>query len=194
MNRRTASAAAAAISAVSAFAAAAAQWPAGAGAALRRAAASSASWRMERTPAGAAGPLVSTGVVSCAVGTGIVWRALFPFESSVEMRLDGMAFEDEDGRTFKPASAIPRYASVVELVDALSEGDFSRVEALFSVSEAETGPGGGWSLVLSPRSGELRRVAGSARLEGGVAPERAVLEWADGSVADIRFEEAAVGE
>ena len=91
--------------------------------ALQKALGSSATWTMERKFPESVRTLVSTGTVDCVVGTGIQWRVLHPFPSSVEMTVDSMVFEDEDGRRVKKLADMPYYSAIREKADDFARGD-----------------------------------------------------------------------
>ncbi len=159
--------------------------------ALRRAADSGASWTMERRWEGTERSLVSGGTVECRAGEGIRWRTLRPFPALVEMRAEGMVFEDEDGRRFRPADSLPRYGDIRGLADAFAAGEETGLEGLFeaTVLSAE---GEAWRIRLVPAVREMRGLVQEAELAGEDTLEEAILRTRDGSVTTIRFKEESV--
>lgn len=157
-------------------------------ASFQRALDSSAEWTMERTLPGAVRPLVSTGTVQCRKGEGIIWKTETPFESSVEMTTNYMAFSDEDGRRVKALAALPHYAELRDATDAYVAGKTDAFEGVFSLQETET-PDGGWRVLLTPEFSAMKRLFVSIELMGAELPTNAVLKTEDGGVSVIRFRE-----
>ena len=157
--------------------------------ALRRAADSGATWTMERRWEGTQRSLVSGGTVECRAGEGIRWRTLQPFPALVEMRAEGMVFEDEDGKRFRPADSIPQYAEIRRLTDAFAAGAEAGFERLFEATVLEPGEGEAWRVRLVPTVREMRGLVQEVELSGGDALTGAVLRTRDGSVTEIRFTE-----
>ena len=162
-------------------------------AALQKALGSSATWTMERKFPESVRTLVSTGTVDCVVGTGIQWRVLHPFPSSVEMTVDSMVFEDEDGRRVKKLADMPYYSAIREKADAFARGDTSAFDELFEMSSSALDCGG-WVLTMKPKQSALRRLFTSVELSGDRAFTNAVLHAGDGGVSVIRFMERSRGK
>ena len=158
-------------------------------AALRRALGSSASWTMERRLPGSSRPLVSSGTVDCFAGSGIVWRVVRPFPSTVEMTADSMVFEDEDGRRARQLKDMPHYAAVRERTDAFAGGDMKSFDGLFRLEARQAADGVGWTLGLTPELMALRSLLAHIELSGGATLTNAVLTTGDGGVSTIRFTE-----
>ena len=161
--------------------------------ALQKALGSSATWTMERKFPESVRTLVSTGTVDCVVGTGIQWRVLHPFPSSVEMTVDSMVFEDEDGRRVKKLADMPYYSAIREKADAFARGDTSAFDELFEMSSSAPDCGG-WVLTMKPKQSALRRLFTSVELSGDRAFTNAVLRAGDGGVSVIRFMERPRGK
>lgn len=173
---------------LSAAAAPAADLPAACTDALRRALGSSAAWRMERRLPGSVRTLVSTGVVTCTVGEGIVWKTLHPFFSSVSMTTNAMVFADEDGERVKPLDDLPQYGEIRRRTDAFARGDTGAFDGLFAL-EGKSAPSGGWTLVFTPEVRAMRRLFSSIVLSGDATVTSAVLTTEDGGASTIRFKE-----
>lgn len=156
--------------------------------ALQKALCSSATWTMERRFSESVRALVSTGTVDCVVGTGIQWRVLHPFPSSVEMTVDSMIFEDEDGRCVKKLADMPYYSVIREKSDAFARGDTSAFDELFEMSSSVPDCGG-WVLTMKPKQSAMRRLFTSVELSGDQTFTNAVLRAGDGGVSTIRFME-----
>ena len=156
--------------------------------ALRAALDGDAEWTMERTLPGTDRTLVSSGTVHCAVGTGIVWKTVFPFESSVTMTTNAMIFADEEGVREKALSELPHYAEIRRRTDAFAAGEFSAFEGLFRV-ETEKFADGGWRLKLEPEVRQMERLMKSVELYGARLPTNAVMQTGDGGVSRIFFRE-----
>lgn len=159
--------------------------------ALRRALDSGATWTMERTLPGASRAMRSSGTVECKAGRGIAWETTEPFASRVEMRAEGMLFEDEDGRRFRPAESVPHYGEIRAAADAFAaDGGAAALEGAFKVQELPCGDGG-WRVELVPRNRDLREFLPGIELSGAGVLTGAVLRTRGGGVTSIRFEEAA---
>ena len=158
--------------------------------ALRRALDSDAAWRMERKLAGSTATLVSTGVVSCAAGRGIVWDVRHPFPSTATMTTNEMVFADEDGRRVKPLKDLPHYDDVRRETDAFLAGDPKAFDGAFTV-ETRFLDDGRWTLRFEPKVGDMKRLAESVEITGGATVDKAVLKSADGGVTTLVFTELA---
>lgn len=163
-------------------------------AAAERALGSGAEWRMERRLPGSERTMVSSGTVECTPGRGISWRTLEPFAELVEMRAEGMVFEDEDGRRFRPAESVPHYGEIRAAADAFASGDgAAALERGFSVEALPCGEGGGegaWRVVLVPRNRELREFLQAIEVSGAGTVTGAVLRTRGGGETAIGFAEA----
>ncbi len=170
----------------------AAELPAGAAAAFRRALDADAAWTLERRFAGSTRTLVSTGIVSCAVGRGIVWDVRHPFPSSVTMTTNAMVFVDEEGRREKSLDDLPHYAEIRAMTDAFVAGNEKAFDGVFALA-AEARDGGGWVMTLTPEVRAMRRLFASIELSGAATITNAVLKSEDGGSSVIRFTELARG-
>ena len=157
-------------------------------ASFQRALDSSAEWTMERTLPGAVRPLVSSGTVQCRKGEGIVWTTKSPFEASVEMTTNYMAFADEEGRRVKALAALPHYAELRDATDAFVAGKTDAFEGVFSLQETEDSDGG-WRVLLTPEVSAMKRLFVSVEITGAELPTNAVLKTESGGVSVIRFRE-----
>ncbi len=158
--------------------------------ALRMALGSDADWTMERQLKGSDRMLVSSGTVHCAMGTGIVWKTTFPFESSVTMTTNSMVFVDEDGTRVKPLSDLPYYAEIRERTDAFAAGNEKAFEGIFDLTREER-EDGGWKLVFEPEFSKMKMLVRSVEITGAALPTNVVMQAGDGSVSKISFREKA---
>lgn len=159
--------------------------------ALERALDSEASWTMERSLPGTSRTICSSGIVECKAGRGIAWKTLEPFAVRVEMRAEGMIFEDEDGRRFRPAESVPHYGEIRAAADAVAAGEgVAALEHAFRLEELPCGEGG-WRVELVPHNREFREFLPGIELSGAFMPTGAVLRTRGGGVTSIRFEEKA---
>lgn len=156
--------------------------------ALRLALGSDAEWIMERQLEGSDRMLISSGTVHCAIGTGIVWKTTFPFESSVTMSTNAMIFVDEDGTRVKPLADLPYYSDIREKTDAFAAGDERAFDGLFKLDREEL-PDGGWKLVFRPEFSKLERLMKSVEVSGLRLPTNVVMRTGDGSISRISFRE-----
>ncbi len=153
--------------------------------ALQAALNSSASWTMERRLDGSSRPLVSSGVVRCRMGEGIVWETREPFAASVSMTTNAMVFVDEDGRREKPLSELPHYEDIRLATEAFAAGRTNAFEGVFAIREERLGEDG-WRLVLRPEVSAMKSLLTSVELMGEALPESVVLR-SPGCVSTIRF-------
>ena len=160
--------------------------------ALQAALNSSATWTMERRLDGSSRPLVSSGVVRCRMGEGIVWETREPFAASVSMTTNAMVFVDEDGRREKALGDLPHYADVRAATDAFAAGKADAFDGVFAIRE-EALPDGGWRLTLEPEVAAMKRLVASVELTGAALPTNAVLR-SPGCVSEIRFRPLRDGE
>lgn len=160
--------------------------------AFRRALDADAAWTLERRFAGSTRTLVSTGLVSCAVGRGIVWDVRHPFPSSVTMTTNAMVFVDEEGRREKSLDDLPHYAEIRKMTDAFVAGDSKAFDGVFDLAAATT-EDGGWTMTLTPEVRAMRRLFASVELSGAETITNAVLRTEDGGSSVIRFTELARG-
>ncbi len=170
----------------------AAELPPCAAQAFRRALDADAAWTLERRFACSTRTLVSTGLVSCAVGRGIVWDVRHPFPSSVTMTTNAMIFVDEEGRREKSLDDLPHYAEIRKMTDAFVAGDSKAFDGVFGLAAATTGDGG-WVMTLTPEVRAMRRLFASIELSGAETITNAVLKTEDGGSSVIRFTELARG-
>ncbi len=160
-------------------------------AALRRALDADAAFRMERRFPNMNRTLISTGVVSCATGRGIVWDVRHPFPSSVTMTTNAMIRVDDGLRTTKALSELPHYDDLRRKTDAFAAGDAHAFDGLFDVTVK--GDDANWTLTLKPSARALRRLLAEVSVSGGETFDRAVLTAADGGVTTIIFTELGRG-
>lgn len=170
----------------------AAELPVGASAAFRRALDADAAWTLARRFAGSERTLVSTGLVSCAVGRGIVWDVRHPFPASVTMTTNAMIFVDEEGRREKSLDDLPHYAEIRAMTDAFVGGNEKAFDGVFDLA-AEARNGGGWVMTLTPEIRAMRRLFTSIELSGAETITNVVLRTEDGGSSSIRFTELARG-
>ena len=154
-------------------------------AALQAALDSTADWTMERRLDGSDRALVSTGVVRCKAGAGIVWEVREPFASSVTMTTNAMVFVDEDGRREKSLGELPHYAELRAATDAFVAGKATAFDGVFAIRETAL-LDGGWRLTLVPEVAAMRRLVTEVELTGVALPTNAVLR-SPGCVSTIRF-------
>lgn len=171
---------------------AASELPEACASALRRALSSGAGWTMERRLAGSDRSLFSTGIVVCTPEREIVWKAVYPFPSSVSMTTNAMIFADEDGRRVKPLDRLPYYDEIRRRTDAFARGDTEAFDGLFEL-EARNSPNGGWTLVFSPEVKAMRSLISEVELTGSETLEKALLRTSDGGCSVIRFKESERG-
>ncbi|MCQ2388568.1 MAG: hypothetical protein MJ138_02525 [Kiritimatiellae bacterium] len=150
-----------------------------------------AAWTLERFVPGLPAPLVSTGVVSCCAGSGIVWRVESPFFSEVRMLGDAMVFSDEDGVRRKTAKELPQYDRIRRQTDAFLAGDAHAFDGAFDLRACDTADG--WTLTLEPAVGAMKRLFAKVELAGGERLESVTLKTADGGESRIRFSGHAQG-
>lgn len=160
--------------------------------AFRRALDADAAWTLERRLAEAERTLVSTGLVSCAAGRGIVWDVRAPFPSVVQMTTNAMVFVDEDGRREKTLDDLPHYAEIRALTDAFVAGDEKAFDGVFEL-EAEAQAVDGWRIRLVPEVRAMRRLFASIELSGAETLTNVVLKSGDGGTSTIRFRELSRG-
>ncbi len=158
---------------------------------LARALDADAAWTLERVVPGLESPLVSTGVVSCCAGSGIVWRVDAPFFSEVCMLGDAMVFSDEDGVRRKAAKDLPQYDRIRKQTDAFLAGDAHAFDGAFDLRACDTVDG--WTLTLTPTVGAMKRLFTQVELAGDKRLERVTLKTADGGESRICFFEKAQG-
>ena len=157
--------------------------------AFQRALGRSASWTMTRRLPASRKPLVSSGDVTCAVGSGIVWRVTAPFASSVTMTTNAMVFASDEGVREKPLSDLPFYGEIRARTDAFAAGSRAAFDDLFSV-EAQGGESGSWSLKLTPKIAAMKRLFVEIDVSGRELPRRATLRSADGAETVIDFRDS----
>lgn len=156
--------------------------------ALQTALNSSANWTMERRLDGSSRALVSSGVVRCKMGEGIVWETREPFAASVSMTTNAMVFVDEDGRREKPLGDLPHYEEIRLATEAFAAGRTNAFDGVFSIREERLGEDG-WRLVLEPEIAAMKTLLTSVELTGAALPTNAVLR-SPGCVSKIRFRSA----
>lgn len=160
--------------------------------AFRRALDADAAWVLERRFADSARTLVSTGLVSCAVGRGIVWDVRHPFPSSVTMTTNAMIFVDDGGRREKSLDDLPHYAEIRAMTDAFVGGDEKAFDGVFDLV-TEQRVGAGWRMTLTPDVRAMRRLFMSIELSGAETITNVLLKTADGGSSAIRFTELSQG-
>lgn len=170
----------------------AAELPPSAVKAFRRALDADAAWTLARRFAGSERTLVSTGLVSCAAGRGIVWDVRHPFPASVTMTTNAMIFVDEEGRREKSLDDLPHYAEIRAMTDAFVGGDEKAFDGVFALA-AEAREGAGWVMTLTPEIRAMRRLFTSIELTGAETLTNVVLKTEDGGSSSIRFTELARG-
>lgn len=156
--------------------------------ALQKAMDSNAEWTMARQLPGSSRTLASSGTVSCRAGKGIVWTVKEPFESSVEMTTNAMAFTDEDGRREKSLGELPYYADIRKATDAFLAGNTNAFDGVFAVTEKSFADGG-WTVSLVPEVSAMKRLFTSIEVSGTTLPTNAVMKTGDGGRSVIRFKE-----
>ena len=163
-------------------------------AALRRALDADASWTLQKTLVNPPVMLVSTGVVSCCAGTGIVWRTLAPFPSTMTMTEESLSIESEDTNETKALRDLPHYARIRDMADRLAAGD-SR--PLMSMMEAQwlpaPAPDALWMLSLRPRNASAMPLFTSLTLSGRDTLDRATFLCPDGGTIALSFTETGRG-
>ncbi len=157
--------------------------------AFQRALRRSASWTMTRRLPSSQRLLVSSGDVTCAVGSGIVWRVTAPFASSVTMTTNAMVFVTDEGVRERPLSELPFYGEIRARTDAFAAGSREAFDDLFAV-EAQGGEAGAWSLALTPRIAAMTRLFSEIVVSGRELPLRATLRSSDGAETVIDFKDA----
>lgn len=160
-------------------------------AALQAALNASASWTMTRRFEGSGRALVSSGVVRCTAGEGIVWETREPFAASVTMTTNAMVFVDEDGRREKTLGDLPHYAEIRVATDAFVAGRKDAFDGVFTVRETALADGG-WRLTLVPEVAAMRQLVSEVELTGAALPTNAVLR-SPGCVSVVRFQRLATG-
>lgn len=160
--------------------------------ALQAALNASAAWTMTRRFEGSARALVSSGVVRCTAGEGIVWETREPFAASVTMTTNAMVFVDEDGRREKTLDDLPHYAEIRALTDAFVAGDEKAFDGVFELA-AEAQAVDGWRIRLVPEVRAMRRLFASIELSGAETLTNVVLKSGDGGTSTIRFRELSRG-
>ena len=159
--------------------------------ALQAALNASAAWTMTRRFEGSARTLVSSGVVRCTAGEGIVWETREPFAASVTMTTNAMVFVDEDGRREKTLDDLPHYAEIRAATDAFVAGRKDAFDGVFAIRETALADGG-WRLTLVPEVAAMRSLVSEVVLTGAALPTNAVLR-SPGCVSVVRFRRLATG-
>ncbi len=139
----------------------------------------------ERTLAGFARPLRSSGRFVAARGRGVLWVTLAPFpgelvitEDAIRERVDGSESVVVD------ASREPALQQVNRVLLALLQGDLATLAEQFNVA-GEDSPKR-WQLLLTPR-GQVAELIGRIELSGDTQVESVVIHERNGDASRIAF-------
>lgn len=135
-------------------------------AAMQRALNADATWEMTKTLPNATKPMTSTGAVSCWQEKGMVWKTCAPFESEIRITKSDMTFLEDSEVEVKPFDEMPYYEEICEATDAFLKGDTAAFDDLFSwkwqAGEGETA----WTMTLTVRYRQMRRLFQTITLTG----------------------------
>lgn len=146
----------------------------------------------ERTLAGFARPLRSSGRFVAARGRGVLWITLAPFpgelvitEGAIRERVDGSESVVVD------ASREPALQQVNRVLLALLQGDLAALREQFSVAGQEDSEG--WILALTPQP-PLSEAIGQIELGGNTQVDVVSIRERNGDLSRVEFHALSAGE
>ena len=146
----------------------------------------------ERTLAGFARPLRSSGRFVAARGRGVLWITLAPFpgelvitEGAIRERVDGSESVVLD------ASREPALQQVNRVLLALLQGDLAALREQFSVAGQEEPEG--WILALTPQP-PLSEAIGQIELGGNTQVDVVSIRERNGALSRVEFHALSAGE
>ncbi len=146
----------------------------------------------ERTLAGFARPLRSSGRFVAARGRGVLWVTLAPFpgelvitEDAIRERVDGSESVVVD------ASREPALQQVNRVLLALLQGDLAALREQFSVAGQDDPEG--WLLVLTPQP-PLNEAIGQIELAGSTQVDVVSIRERNGDLSRVEFRALSGGE
>lgn len=131
-------------------------------------------------------PLVSSGRVVFAAGTGVLWQISSPFPSRALVKEDALIRWDSENKPKRSGfGQTPQYRALSDVFFAVFAGDTSRLAASF---ETETKIAAeSWSLGLKPRDGEFATRISNIYVSGRRFVESLKITEAQGDRTEIQF-------
>ena len=145
-----------------------------------------AEFTQTRTLAALSRPLKSSGSLVVSRDKGVIWRLAKPMPLTLVVTPRGLVEVDRDGKKKTQASKdAPMVAQMAGIMKSLLEGQWSALEGLFKVT-SETGPGGKWTITLSPRP-STRAFLEGVRIRGGAFIDDIQVKEASGDTTELAF-------
>lgn len=139
----------------------------------------------QRTLAGFAKPLRSSGSFVAARGKGVLWTTSEPFPGELVITANAIRERVEgEESVVVDASREPALREVNRILMALLQGDLASLSTQFDVAGEDSGSG--WRLQLLPR-GELAQAIARIELSGSSQVQRVAIHEPAGDISVIEF-------
>src|SRR5476649_2775748 len=138
-------------------------------------------------------PLASSGRFCVVAGTGVLWRTLRPFPSTLRLTRDEIVNYQGDRVAMRlDAKTEPTVRMINSVLFSLLGGDLAQLDTLFDIDGSVDATS--WNVTLKARSPALAKAIGGIRLDGGAYVKNIVISEAGGDRTSIVFSGIESGE